>query len=94
MPLEYQIIEELKEKEKILKLRRAVNALTPQQREVIFLTFYENLSQEQVASVLSVEIKTVRNLLWKSIKALRSLIATPNFLLLISPIFGKATLLF
>lgn len=87
LPLEYHMIEELKEKEKVQRLRQAVNALSVKQREVIFLTFYENLTQQQVASVLSVEIKTVRNLLWKSIKALRSILATTGLLSIISTVF-------
>lgn len=86
LPLEYHMIEELKEKEKVQRLRQAVNALSVKQREVIFLTFYENLTQQQVALVLSVEIKTVRNLLWKSIKALRNILVTTSLLSLISTI--------
>lgn len=87
LPLEYHMIEELKEKEKMHRLRQAVNALSVKQREVIFLTFYENLTQQQIASVLSVEIKTVRNLLWKSIKALRSILATTSLISCISTVF-------
>ncbi len=88
LPLEYHMIEELKEKEKVQRLRQAVNALSVKQREVIFLTFYENLTQQQVASVLAVEIKTVRNLLCKSIKALRSILTTTSLISCVSTVFN------
>lgn len=88
LPLEYHMIEARKEKEKVQQLQQAVNALSARQREVIFLTFYENLTQQQVASVLAVEVKTVRNLLCKSIKALRSILTTTSLISCIFTVFN------
>ena len=75
MPIEAQIIASQDAKEQVLKIREAVNNLTPKQREVIFLMFYENLSHRQIAEMLSVEIKTVYNLLSKAIHGLKEIIA-------------------
>ncbi|MBV6647383.1 MAG: sigma-70 family RNA polymerase sigma factor [Cyclobacteriaceae bacterium] len=84
MPIEAQIIADQSEKEKVLKVREAVNKLTPQQREVIFLSFYENLSHDQIAKMLSIEVKTVYNLMGKAIHGLRKIIASILVLLLLA----------
>ena len=81
LPLENQLIAQQDEQESIQKIRNAVNTLSAQQREVIFLMFYENLSYEQIASILSVKPKTVRNLFGKAIQALKNKLLT--FLLLL-----------
>lgn len=53
------------------KIRQAVNALSDKQREAIFLLFYENLSYPQIADLLSIEVKTARNLVGKALQSLR-----------------------
>ncbi len=71
MPIEAQIIAHQNEKEQILKVREAVNRLTPRQREVVFLMFYEDLTHKQIAQMLSLETKTIYNLLSKAMIALK-----------------------
>lgn len=84
LPLENHLIAQQDEKERIQKIRDAVNTLSAQQREVIFLMFYENLSYEQIASILSVKTKTVRNLFGKAIQALKSKLLFFLFLFLLT----------
>ncbi|MDF9796429.1 RNA polymerase sigma factor (sigma-70 family) [Catalinimonas alkaloidigena] len=74
LSLEHHLIAREEEKERLYQIRGAVNALSDQQREVIFLLFYENLSQQQTAELLSIKVKTVRNLLWKATCALRKIV--------------------
>lgn len=74
MPIEAQIIADQQAKEQVLLVREAVNRLTPKQREVIFLMFYENLSHQQIAKMLSLETKTIYNLVYKAIKGLKEII--------------------
>lgn len=85
MPIEAQIIANQDAKEQVLKVREAVNNLTPKQREVIFLMFYENLSHQQIAEILSLETKTVYNLFGKAINRLKKIIGT--LLILMTIIF-------
>ena len=83
MPIEAQIIASQDAKEQVLKIREAVNNLTPKQREVIFLMFYENLSHRQIAEMLSIEIKTVYNLLSKAIQGLKEIIVILLILIMV-----------
>lgn len=53
------------------KLKNCVNQLSPKQREIIFLIFYNNLSYIEVAEVLGIKIKTVYNQVHNSINSLR-----------------------
>ncbi len=53
------------------KLQRALEKLTKRQREIIFLKFYENLSYQQIASVMSVEVRYAYNLVSLAIDALK-----------------------
>lgn len=77
LPLENHLIAQQEEKEKVQRVREAVNGLSDKQREVIFLLFYENMSHRQIADILSVETKTIRNLLWKAMVALRKIVKSP-----------------
>jgi RNA polymerase sigma factor (sigma-70 family) len=57
--------------EQQLHLQKALEALTKRQREAIFLRFYENLSYEEVASIMSLELRSTYNLISKAIDALK-----------------------
>lgn len=82
LPIENELIAEQDEQERKQKIRNAVNKLSAQQREVIFLMFYENLSYDQIAELLSVKTKTVRNLLGKAIQSLKNKLLFILFFLL------------
>jgi len=53
------------------KLINCIEHLSPKQREIIFLIFYNNLSYLEVAEVMGVKIKTVYNQVHNSINSLR-----------------------
>ncbi|MEQ6119480.1 sigma-70 family RNA polymerase sigma factor [Reichenbachiella sp. MALMAid0571] len=53
------------------KLQRAIDTLTPKQKEVLYLRFYEGLSYEEIEQITSTNYQSARNLLSKTIKNLR-----------------------
>ena len=68
---EHIILSQVAEERKSM-IRKAVNALSDKQREAIFLLFYENLTYPQIADLLSIEVKTARNLVGKALQSLRN----------------------
>ena len=64
------------------RLARALNALAPRQREIIYLRFYENLTYEEISEAMSLGIPTLYDLLSKAIKKLRAFFgaAVPSLL--------------
>jgi RNA polymerase sigma factor (sigma-70 family) len=49
-----------------------LNALSPRQREVIYLRYYDDLSYDEIAQVMGLHYQSVMNHLHKALKALRS----------------------
>jgi RNA polymerase sigma factor (sigma-70 family) len=54
-----------------LKLTQLVANLLPKQKEAIFLIYYDELSYEEVATIMGLKIKTVYNLVHLAISKLR-----------------------
>ena len=65
------IIETEGKKEFNHKLALSFHKLSPRQREVIFLRFYNNLDFKELADVLEMNVQSVRNLLFRSLEILR-----------------------
>ena len=59
-------------KEQKEKLRRALDGLSPRQKEYLQMKFYEGLSYEQIAAQTGQVVKTVYNTVYEAIKVLRS----------------------
>ena len=51
---------------------RQLNTLSPRQREVIYLRYYDNLAYEEIAQVMGLHYQSVMNHLHKALKSLRS----------------------
>lgn len=62
-------------------LRRAIEQLPARQQEVIFLKFYEGLSNEEIAQIMDVERQTVANFLYRALTQMKHLL--PAFILLL-----------
>lgn len=57
------------------KLHQLFEALTPRQKEVIFLKFYEDLSYQEIASIMSFsDPRYARQLIYRTLDELRSLL--------------------
>jgi len=64
--LSQQIDMELKK-----RLAAEIDSLTPKQREAIFLIYFDELSYQEVADIMSLKIKTVYNLIHQAITKLK-----------------------
>ncbi|MFB6455387.1 RNA polymerase sigma factor [Chitinophaga sp. Hz27] len=53
------------------KLQHAIKTLTSRQLEAVFLRFYENLSYQEVASILKISVKATYKIMARSISALK-----------------------
>jgi RNA polymerase sigma factor (sigma-70 family) len=53
-------------------LARSLNSLPSRQREVIFLKFYEVLDYLKIAEVMALNVQSVRNLIYQSLKSIKS----------------------
>ena len=62
-------------------IQKAIKTLSKRQKMVINLKFYEGKSYEEIASLMNVSVETSRTLVYRSITALRQLLA--NVLLII-----------
>lgn len=78
---EFSLINEQSSIEQRAQLQQALQQLTKRQREVIFLKFYENLSYEEIATLMSIELRSVYNLVSKAIDLIKRSL-TRLFLLL------------
>lgn len=56
------------------KIEQAISKLTSRQREVITLSFYEGLSYDEIASLMSMRVDSVYTLVWKAISRLKTLV--------------------
>jgi RNA polymerase sigma factor (sigma-70 family) len=73
-----QISEEQKK-----NLAQALSCLTGRQREAIFLRYYEGLSYEEIATLMSVTVKTAYNFVYMAITELRKFLTHPFIFLLL-----------
>ena len=74
--LEYSIEEKTSQEagnaEKINRLNATLRKLTPKQKEVIYLKFYEQLSYVEIAEHMKVEVKAIYKLMARAISSLRT----------------------
>ena len=69
--IQESLAEEDSEVERLQALQAALNELSPQQREVVYLRFYKGLSIDQTAEVLGLASQTVSNVTHNAILKLR-----------------------
>ncbi|SDM10224.1 RNA polymerase sigma factor, sigma-70 family [Catalinimonas alkaloidigena] len=68
---EFQLITDQISREEKERLTRALAALTPRQKEAIFLKYYEKLSFQEVAELLNLSVKATYKLMGRAIGTLR-----------------------
>lgn len=71
--IETALIQSELEEESLLKLQKALTALSPQQREVIYLKYYKEFSNDEIADVLGVSNQVVRNISSRALIKLREI---------------------
>ena len=70
--IENQIVKEDNNAETIDRLNKTLEKLTPKQKEVIYLKFFEQLSYIEIARIMKVEVKAIYKLMARAIKNLKS----------------------
>ncbi len=70
-PYETQLISDQTDDERREELSKAIHTLTSRQREAIFLKFYEDLTYEEVAHIMSISTKATYKIVAKAISVLR-----------------------
>ncbi|MGL5920859.1 MAG: RNA polymerase sigma factor [Bacteroidales bacterium] len=70
--------------EAISEVQKALNQLSPQQREVIYLKYYKSCSNDEIAEVLGITNPTVRNIASRALVRLRELKENFQFLWIIT----------
>ena len=70
--VEEQYIREETAGQRAAQLRKLLGTLPARQKEVIYLRFFQNLSRDQIAGVMTITPQTVSNLLQLAFKQLRN----------------------
>lgn len=65
------------DKANVAALTEQLVHLSPRQREIIFLRFYEHLSYREICEIMQIEYQVARNQLSMAIKKLRALVKLP-----------------
>ena len=68
---EFSLVAEQASKEENENLIRAINKLTKRQKEAIYLLYYSNLSHQEVASLMSIKVTAVYNLVYHALISLK-----------------------
>ena len=65
------LISQQSDTEQNARLLAALNQLSKRQREALYLKFFDGFSYERIAEVMSLNIQSVRNLVFNALKAVR-----------------------
>ncbi|REA59003.1 hypothetical protein DSL64_18760 [Dyadobacter luteus] len=69
--IETRLIENETEAERVRTINHFINQLPRRQKEAIYLRFYENMSNEEIAEVMGVKYQTATNLIHEALTSLR-----------------------
>jgi RNA polymerase sigma factor (sigma-70 family) len=72
--VESMMIEREMDQQLKIRIIQAIENLTPRQREVIFLRFYEGMSYENVATVLDITTKATYKIVARALVHLKELL--------------------
>lgn len=67
-----EIFQRIEDRELRAKIRSFIETLPARQQEIIFLRFYENLSYQEIAGVMSITTNSAYKLLYKALESLHS----------------------
>jgi RNA polymerase sigma factor (sigma-70 family) len=69
--IEQQIIDDESQTEQTRLLHQLMASLSKRQQEVLYLRFYQNLENHEIAQIMGLERQSVANLLYRTFKELR-----------------------
>ena len=78
--IEFQIIEQEKDAEINKKVSSALHQLPSKQKEAIYLRFNESLEYHEIASIMDINIESVRKQVHRGLKTIREIIRNENFI--------------
>lgn len=74
MSHEHFLIQSEQDNANVEALTQQLNQLSPRQREIIFLRFYQRLSYREICDIMHIEYQVARNQLSMALKKLRTLV--------------------
>ena len=72
LSIEDLMIAKEQNEERLARLEAVIQQLTKSQKEVIYLKFYNGLDYEEIAQVLNIKYQSVRNIMYRTLTALRA----------------------
>jgi RNA polymerase sigma factor (sigma-70 family) len=70
--IQEQLVETETERQRLVQLNHMINILPERQKEVLYLKFYQNLSNQEIAELLDIQYQSVSNLLQRALIYLRN----------------------
>ena len=70
----------LEKKERIRAVRRAIESLPDESRQIVILREYENLSYQEIADMMGLEVGTVKSRLKRAREKIKNFLLTGNFI--------------
>ncbi|MEQ9303314.1 MAG: sigma-70 family RNA polymerase sigma factor, partial [Marinoscillum sp.] len=62
--------------ERIMKMRKELELLTPRQKEVLYLKYYSNMTNQEISEILEINIQSVYNNIYRGLEVLRDKLHT------------------
>lgn len=69
------------------KIQQAMNALSPRQREILYLRYFNDLTYEQICEVMHINYQTARSQIYQSLKILRAVLTDTKLSFTLTAIF-------
>lgn len=79
MSHEQFLIQSEQDKANVQALTEQLAHLSPKQREIVFLRFYQRLSYREICDIMQIEYQVARNQLSMALKKLRALVKLPLY---------------
>ena len=92
-------VEDLFEKKEVsshnaIQVRKALESLTPREREVIYMRFFLELTYEEICSAMNLSYQVVMNYVHRALKSLRANNILNNIISICPLIFGSISAIF
>ena len=89
LSIETHIIEDERSKLQTSRLNKIISLLTKRQQEIIYLRFYQNLENEDIAQIMGLGRQSVSNLLYRTLKEIKEIWTPAEFfwVLFLSDVF-------
>jgi RNA polymerase sigma factor (sigma-70 family) len=80
--IDSQVTEEIRN-----RVIEALNQLPPKQREIIYLRYFEEIDFETIASIMDINVQSVRNTIHRGMVSMRELMLVQSFFIMLGKIY-------